>query len=156
MYREPVNAKKHQITINHKLEVLSPDDYFEIDKSSLQSAMVNILENGIEACIDNKNSPEHTIMFTVRMDQEKVLFKIQDNGIGMEPGTLNNIFTIFFSSKGNKGTGLGLFIANKVIGQHRGEIKVKSSREHGTKFLIRIPKIIPDTAKNPKGIALYD
>ncbi|MCP4721160.1 MAG: PAS domain-containing sensor histidine kinase, partial [Desulfobacteraceae bacterium] len=101
------NAKKHQITINHKLEVLTPDDYFEIDENSLQAAMVNILENGIEACIDNKKCLKQ-IMFTARMDREKILFKIQDNGLGMEPGTLNNIFTIFFSSKGNKGTGLGL------------------------------------------------
>ncbi len=150
------NAKKHQITINHKLEVLTPDDYFEIDENSLQAAMVNILENGIEACIDNKKCLNHSIMFTARMDREKILFKIQDNGLGMEPGTLNNIFTIFFSSKGNKGTGLGLYIANKVIGQHRGEIKVKSSKDQGTRFLIKIPRTIPNTAKNPRGVVVCD
>ncbi|MCP4719076.1 MAG: HAMP domain-containing histidine kinase, partial [Desulfobacteraceae bacterium] len=92
--------------------------------------------------------------FTARMDREKILFKIQDNGLGMEPGTLNNIFTIFFSSKGNKGTGLGLYIANKVIGQHRGEIKVKSSKDQGTRFLIKIPRTIPNTAKNPRGVVV--
>jgi len=150
------NAKKHQVNITRKLEILTPDDDFEIDETSLQAAMVNILENAIEACSDNKECTRHSIVFTARVDREKVLFKIQDNGPGMEPGMLNNIFTIFFSSKGNKGTGLGLFIANKVISQHRGEIKVRSARDQGTRFLIKIPRTIPHTAKNPRGVEISD
>ncbi len=137
-------------------------DEFEIDKDSLQAAMLNILENAIEACIDDQTDSRNlplgqvaklpAIRFAARVDQEKVLFRIQDNGKGMDKATLKNIFTIFFSSKGNKGTGLGLFIANKVISQHRGEIKVVSTKNQGTRFIIKIPRSVPRTAKNPRGI----
>ena len=151
-----MNAEKNSITIDCNLEVLTEDDSFEIDETSLQAAMINILENAIEACIDNLAKKEHTISFIARIDKEKVLFRIQDNGLGMDPATLKNIFTIFFSSKGNKGTGLGLFIANKVIGQHRGEIKVKSTQNKGTEFLIKIPRTIPKTARNPRGVVHCD
>ncbi|WP_022665533.1 ATP-binding response regulator [Desulfospira joergensenii] len=146
------SARKNNIRIDHKLEVLTRDDIFEIDEESLQSAMVNIIENGIEACIDQGGEKQHWISFHARVDKEKALFTIQDNGLGMGDATLKNIFTIFFSSKGNKGTGLGLYIANKVVQQHRGEIKVKSTQDKGTKFLIKIPRQVPRTARNPRGM----
>lgn len=150
-----VSAIKQNVIIDSKLEVLHQDDWFEIDRSSLEAAMVNILENGVDACVDARR-PDPAIQFHARVDREKVFFKIQDNGLGMDEATRKNIFTIFFSSKGNKGTGLGLFIANKAIQQHRGEIRVKSSREKGTKFLIKIPRTVPLTARNPRGVALSD
>lgn len=147
------NAEKQGVKIDAKTDTLNDTDMFEVDELSLQTAMVNILENGIEASNDNPEKQQPGILFQTRVDEEKVLFTIQDNGPGMDKAALKNIFTIFFSSKGNKGTGLGLYIANKVIGQHRGEIKVKSSPGKGTKFLIKIPRIVPSTARNPRGIA---
>ena len=61
----------------------------------------------------------------------------------MDDETQEKIFTPFFSSKGTKGTGLGLFIANAIIEQHGGEIKVKSKVGHGTLFRIIIPTKAP-------------
>ena len=49
------------------------------------------------------------------------------------------MFSLFFSSKGIQGTGLGLFIANKIVDKHGGTIKVESEPGHGTRFLIRLP-----------------
>ncbi len=149
-----MKAQNNGIVVDTKFESLVEDDTFDIDQDSLQTALVNILENGIEACIDDKDSKgkHHTIIFQARVDKEKVLFKIQDNGLGMDKATLKNIFTIFFSSKGNKGTGLGLFIANKVIAQHRGEIKVVSTKNRGTKFIIKIPRSAPIRARRHRGL----
>ena len=61
----------------------------------------------------------------------------------MDDETQEKIFTPFFSSKGTKGTGLGLFIANTIIKQHGGEIKVKSRVGQGTLFQIKIPRKAP-------------
>jgi len=93
-------AKKAQINgivVDTKFESLVDDDTFDIDKNSLQTALVNILENGIEACIDDRvgKDKDHIITFQVRVDKDKVLFKVQDNGLGMDKATLKNIFTIF-------------------------------------------------------------
>ncbi len=145
-------AEKHGVDLEDRLDVLTEDDGFEVDEKSLQTALVNILENSIEACVDGSDRANPQILFHARMDAEKVLFTIQDNGQGMDRETLKNLFTIFFSSKGNRGTGLGLYIANKVVKQHRGEIKVKSDPGRGTKFLVKIPRIVPETARNPRGV----
>ena len=140
-----LKAQKNGILMETRFDTLTLDDTFEIDRDSLQTAFVNILENGVEACLDDRDGSgkDHTISFQARVDREKVLFRIQDNGLGMDKATLKNIFTIFFSSKGNKGTGLGLFIANKVISQHRGDIKVVSAKNKGTTFIVKIPRTAP-------------
>jgi signal transduction histidine kinase len=50
------------------------------------------------------------------------------------------VFQSFFSTKGSKGTGLGLMITKKIIDEHGGVIEYESEREKGTKFVIRLPK----------------
>jgi signal transduction histidine kinase len=54
------------------------------------------------------------------------------------------MFTLFFTSKGSQGTGLGLFIANRVIQQHGGTIKVESESQKGTRFQICLPRKKPE------------
>ncbi|MBW1643325.1 MAG: HAMP domain-containing histidine kinase, partial [Deltaproteobacteria bacterium] len=71
-----------------------------------------------------------------------------DNGIGMDEETKNNMFTLFFSSKGYRGTGLGLFIANRVLEQHGGSIQVESTMGKGSNFKIALPRELPDRIKN--------
>ncbi len=140
-------AAKNGIRLHVDVQCDTRDDYFEIDGKSLESAFINILENSIDACVSARRTSQCTILFHCRIKQDKIIFLIKDNGEGMDATTLKNIFTIFFSSKGKKGTGLGLYITNKVLEQHSGEIKVKSSPETGTKFLIKMPRTIPSTAK---------
>lgn len=112
-----------------------------LDASVVHSALLNILENAIEACIEDKSKPSHTITFRIRQDDSAIVFQVHDNGIGMDKETQAKLFTLFFSSKGQKGTGLGLFIADQVIRQHGGSIKVESERGEGSHFIIKIPRL---------------
>jgi signal transduction histidine kinase/DNA-binding response OmpR family regulator len=122
---------------------------FEIDPGSLRSALVNIIENSIDACIDVKNkNKQPMITFKVVDKKDRVIFDINDNGTGMDEETKNNMFTLFFSSKGYRGTGLGLFIANQVIEQHGGSIKVESTLGEGSTFKITLPRSLPDRIKS--------
>lgn len=59
----------------------------------------------------------------------------------MDRETIDNMFTLFFSSKGSRGTGLGLFVASQIVQEHGGEIKVESTPDDGSHFHISIPKI---------------
>ena len=68
-----------------------------------------------------------------------MVFAVEDNGIGMDQETREKIFSLFFSSKGIKGTGLGLFISNKIVDKHGGTIDVDSEQGRGTRFVIRLP-----------------
>jgi len=112
---------------------------FEIDTTAFRSALINILENAMDACIKDQLKKTHQIKFSIEQDGRYILFEISDDGIGMDEDTKDKIFTLFFSSKGDQGTGLGLFIAGNIIEQHHGTIKVNSAPGKGTKFSIRIP-----------------
>ena len=120
---------------------------FEVDTSVVSSALINILENAMDACIEDKSKKSHKIIFSVTQDKDHIVFDIHDNGMGMDRETRENIFTLFFSSKGSKGTGLGLFVSNKIIQQHGGSIKVDSTPGQGSHFNIRLPKVLPDILK---------
>jgi len=119
----------------------------EIDAGYVHSALINILENAVDACTRDESKKSHKIVFGVREHQDHIVFEVFDDGIGMDTDTRQKLFTPFFSSKGNKGTGLGLFISNKIIEQHGGRIHVKSTTGQGTLFRISIPKMLPESAK---------
>ncbi len=69
-----------------------------------------------------------------------MVFSIADNGVGMEPDQMQNVFKLFWSSKGKKG--LGLFITNKVIRKHGGRITVESQPGAYTAINVRLPRKI--------------
>lgn len=120
---------------------------FEVDAGVIRSALINILENAIDACTEDKSGRPHKIEFRIKQDNSHIIFDVYDNGIGMDKETGENLFNLFFSSKGNKGTGLGLFISNKIIRQHGGIITVDSDPGLGSHFCVRMPKILPESAK---------
>ncbi|MGE4553370.1 MAG: response regulator [Desulfovibrionaceae bacterium] len=112
----------------------------EVDPGVLHSALVNIVENAVDACVADRAKPEHHIVFSVRLDGDDVIFDVEDNGIGMDRETQEKMFTLFFSSKGIRGTGLGMFISNQIVEQHGGRIEVQSHPGEGTWFRVSIPR----------------
>jgi len=119
----------------------------EMDVGVVRSAMLNILENALDACLENPSQPEPRIIFGLGRRGDELLFEIADNGTGIDAETRNNMFTLFFSSKGSKGTGLGLFIAHEIITQHGGRIEVDSEPGQGTRFRITLPRRLPEPIK---------
>jgi signal transduction histidine kinase len=111
-----------------------------IDPGYIHSALANILENAIDACLRDEAKSEHRIVFGLQAEGDDVLFSVQDNGIGMNAETREKLFTLFFTSKARKGTGLGLFVANQIVDQHGGRIQVDSAPGRGARFVVRIPR----------------
>ncbi len=70
--------------------------------------------------------------------EEHVRIEIADDGCGIDPETLDKIFYPFFTTK-EKGSGIGLAVAQKIIDEHRGFIDVESTRGLGTRFIIKLP-----------------
>jgi signal transduction histidine kinase len=110
-----------------------------IDPGMLSTALINVLENAMDACMEDRSKESHTIRFAVKPETGYILFSVRDDGIGMDRETRENVFTLFFSSKGKKGTGLGLFITKKIVQQHDGTILVDSEKGKGTRIEVRIP-----------------
>ncbi|MFZ1199433.1 MAG: ATP-binding protein [Desulfobacterales bacterium] len=124
--------------------VFEPDlGEIEIDPDLVRSTLINILENAMEACIEDRSGKSFHITFRVFRQQNEVQFDITDNGSGMNESQLKNMFTMFYTTKGSKGTGLGLFIANKTVTRHGGRITVDSVAGSGTTFSICLPRRVP-------------
>jgi signal transduction histidine kinase len=114
-----------------------------IDPGYIHAALLNIVENAVDACHREQTRKVHQITFSVHSDPEHIVFSVTDDGTGMDAETQARLFTEFFSSKGRKGTGLGLFIANQIINQHGGVISVSSAPGRGSRFTIKLPKQCP-------------
>ena len=112
----------------------------EVDSGLLKAALVNILENALDACVaDTKDKHDHRVLLNVGCGSDAIGISVEDNGIGMASEQLKKLFTVFYSTKGIKGTGLGLFIADKIVRQHGGDMVVESSLGQGSRFCIRLP-----------------
>ncbi len=109
---------------------------FSLDAGALSAALVNLLENAVEACRADASKKEHQVTFRAHRHGNRLELAISDNGIGMTPEVRDRLFQVFFSTKGSKGTGLGLFIARQTIEAHGGTIGVESEPGQGSTFTI--------------------
>jgi PAS domain S-box-containing protein len=115
------------------------------DRNAVHSMLLNLLENSLDACRLDKSKPAHRVTLRAYLQEESAVFEIEDNGTGMDRETCEKAFSLFFSSKGREGTGLGLFIANKIAKSHGGTISIDSAQGLGTKFSVRLPSNRPNS-----------
>ncbi len=131
--------------IRFETEISSSLGSIEVDPNWVQAALVNFMENAVDACSSDRSKSDHYVKFNVfNIEPDRICFIIQDNGMGMDRETQDKMFTLFFTSKGSQGTGLGLFIANLVIRQHNGNIQVESKPQEGSLITICLPKRRPE------------
>jgi signal transduction histidine kinase len=111
-----------------------------LDGEQFRVALVNILENAMDACAENKAQDAPRVTFRAGVADGEIVFEIADNGVGMDEATREKVFELFFSSKASRGTGIGLFVTQKIVSQHGGRIGVESEPGKGTTFSVRIPQ----------------
>lgn len=131
---EKIGADQRGVILVTDLHHVSP---IRAEKSGLQQALLNLISNALEVVPDESG----VVTVSSRLDtgNSNVIVVVSDNGGGIEGEQLKKIFTPFFSSKGQKGTGLGLAVTQKVIKEHGGTILVSSKVNMGTKFTITLP-----------------
>jgi PAS domain S-box-containing protein len=111
------------------------------DPKTIHHSLLNIINNAIDACIEDENvSKQHEVAVKTYMDGGNMIcFEVRDNGCGMDDNTRKQLFTPMFSSKGGKGTGLGLLVTGKLIEEHKGSIDIETSPGKGSTFRIKLP-----------------
>jgi signal transduction histidine kinase len=137
--RETMKMKLASHSIDFQVASENAPETLNLDPSSMMSALVNILDNAVDACVEDKEKEDHHISLTIEGKKDRLVIKVQDDGCGMDVETKAKIFDLFFSSKQVKGTGFGLFIARNIIAQHQGTINVESVKRRGSTFTIFLP-----------------
>jgi len=105
----------------------------EHDSDQIHQVLLNLLLNAQQA-IDSKGKIE----VTVERKGPNAVIDVKDNGRGIAPEHLPNIFRPFYTTKGD-GTGLGLSLARRIVEDHHGRIDVTSSVGKGTTFAVVLP-----------------
>ena len=126
-----------EIEVVKDLENRIPE--ISMDPGQVQQVLLNMLVNSMEAMEGRKGRLEiRTRLASDRRLGPCVKCVIIDNGRGIEPDALKRLFEPFFTTQ-EKGTGLGLFISNKLVKRHRGKIRVKSVVGEGSEFTVLLP-----------------
>jgi two-component system, NtrC family, sensor kinase len=110
------------------------------DPEGIHRAVLNIVGNGIDAVEDR---PDGIVLIRTGHDEQsdELYVEVLDNGPGIPPEQLAHIFIPFESSKGARGTGLGLAVSRKIIREHGGDISVFSTPDRGCRFRLAWPRL---------------
>lgn len=129
-------AREYNVALEVRPDPDLPPTLF--DPSQMHDALLNLTSNAIDAC---RGLSEAKVVLESGLDTDSstVLLRVSDNGCGIPEEIQLRIFEPFFSTKGSKGTGLGLAVVKKIITEHGGEITLRSALGEGTAFEIRIP-----------------
>lgn len=108
-----------------------------LDPDGMHQVLMNLLNNALDA-VEEKTG---LIRVTCRYEPEsrQAVFEVIDNGAGVAETVKPHLFELFHSTKGNRGTGLGLAVAKKIVDEHEGSISVTSTPGEGTVFTVRLP-----------------
>lgn len=112
-----------------------------MDPRIIHRSLMNLVANAVDACIFDENlQKKHWVKVVTFLENSGYIrFMVEDNGSGMSKEVLEKLFSAFFSTKGAKGTGLGLLVTSKLIEEHHGTIDVDSIEGQGTVFTMRLP-----------------
>jgi len=125
------------IAIEHNLDEQKASA--EIDAEGIVRCLLNILTNAIDAVESGKGR----ISIKIGKDEQakRVFIAVTDNGCGIPPDVQPRIFEAFCSTKGSKGTGLGLAVVAKTVKEHCGSIDVQTKPGQGSTFTIHLPAV---------------
>jgi signal transduction histidine kinase len=129
-----------EITVKVNSENIT-DAYAMIDHEQMTQVLTNLIKNAIDAMPDGGK-----IDIKLEEENDDVIFKVKDTGVGIEKEALDKIFEPFYTTKGiGEGTGLGLATAYGIVKMHKGKITVFSNTnpnegQTGTEFRISIPR----------------
>ncbi|MEX2683981.1 MAG: PAS domain S-box protein [Candidatus Sigynarchaeota archaeon] len=119
--------------INTRFEIDPASVHIKLDPGLLQQAFINIITNAIQAMPQGG-----TLAIMLSTNEESVIIRFQDSGVGISKENMKLIFEPLFSTK-KTGIGLGLSLVKDIVENHGGKISVESEVNHGTCFEIMLP-----------------
>jgi two-component system, NtrC family, sensor kinase len=126
-YSKGTKSRTVRADVPHDLPILTGV------RDQLMQVVFNLVLNAIDA-----TAKGGLIEVTARRDGNEVEIAVRDDGMGIAPSDRERIFRPYFTTK-KQGTGLGLFVTHKIVGEHGGSVAFESSPGAGTTFRVRLP-----------------
>jgi two-component system, NtrC family, sensor kinase len=130
------NINEYGIEIKTDLMRRLPDVYFDWDR--INDAMLNLITNAKDAIVPD-NPGLISIKSYTDLEKKTVIIEVKDNGSGIPEEAQPKVFNLFFSTKGRRGTGIGLAVTKKIIEDHGGAISFESKEGEGCCFRVELP-----------------
>ncbi len=122
-------------TKNINFEIQSSSDpVIRCDQNRIIQVLINLARNAAHA-----QNCEGTIVFKIEVFDNYVYLKVIDRGCGIPEEQQDKIWQPFFTTKGDRGTGLGLQISKRIIKAHNGDLYFDSKLGEGTIFVVKLP-----------------
>ncbi len=128
-------AKEMGVRLDVKLD---PLPRVQADVQGIHHALLNVVGNALDA-VEERTDRRVAVATTLEAGGGWARVAVQDNGAGIAPAKLADIFKPFVSTKGAKGTGLGLPVSRKILREHGGDILTQSQLGKGSRFVLRLP-----------------
>jgi signal transduction histidine kinase/ActR/RegA family two-component response regulator len=141
-------AQSRSLTYDVKLTLGSPS-FVKGDAAALREVFLNLINNALDAMPQGGK-----LLIQSTTEKAKVFIFFSDTGAGIAEDLKEKIFEPFFSTKGDKGHGLGLSIAAEIVIQHQGRIYVDSIPQKGSIFMVELPAATSKPVKNQSRITL--
>jgi two-component system, NtrC family, sensor kinase len=141
-------AREAGAVLNARLEDNLP--VVQVDPEGLHRALLNIVGNALDA-VEERPKPQVGVVTALDAEPGWVRIVVLDNGVGIPPHKVAEIFKPFVSTKGAKGTGLGLPVSRKILREHGGDILVQSQPGRGSRFILRLPIKSPLSSQEDSG-----
>ncbi len=128
---------KHELKSNHIKFIVNVNPQnlaLSIDPELIQQVLINLIKNAVQALEDRENKIIELLAY--QDEKNNTLFKLKDNGPGIEEEAQTKIFIPFFTTK-KSGSGIGLSLSRQIMRQHNASISVKSKVDEGTEFILR-------------------
>jgi signal transduction histidine kinase len=121
-------VQKNQITLTTSLSL--PNLAIRADASQIEQVLLNLIKNALESL---DGTPNPTIQVEAEAAGSRVVIRVTDNGPGIEPEALEQIFIPFYTTK-KTGSGIGLSLSRQIMQLHNGQLTAESTPGTGSTF----------------------
>ena len=112
------------------------------DSEGIHRSVLNIVANAVDAVAESNNGSV-VVQTGYDSSNDVMLVAVTDNGPGIPDDQRASVFQVFESSKGERGTGIGLPVSRKIIREHGGRIRIEGGPGEGTRFVLSWPRGTP-------------
>lgn len=143
--RPLMNQRQHEVAVTLWPQAL----WLHADPARLEQVVVNLLNNAAKYTANGGQ-----ISLTVQLENEDVVLRVRDTGVGISADLLPHIFNLFTQAersldRSQGGLGIGLCVVQRLVEMHGGRVEVSSVLGQGSEFVVRLPMIVAGAMPQP-------